>query len=197
MISCAVIIGIALLFGMLAEHINFRSMERVMSMKVPFSSTNDQRAMLLYFINSVPDGGYGLGNTSWQGDYRGVPAQTQSDYFPMAIYGVLGASGLVSFIIIYVMFLLSLCLPWFTALNSRMTGAFTSQQPVIEMKNFYAWAVALWSFFTITQICLSIMGNFGLTPLTGITLPLLSYGWVELAVSGVMVGMFLYRCEKI
>lgn len=193
----AVLVGLLLLWQLglwLPQHANARSQERLLSMQQPFHSSNDQRALLLYFVHSVPEEGYGLNNTPWQGIGRGVPAQTQSDYMPMALYAVLGKVWLTGLLAIYMGLLLGVL-----ARVRRMVGHRSGlplspmQHEQQRLQSFYAWFAALWVLFTLMQIVLSFGGNFGLTPLTGISLPLFSFGQVGLLVQALCLGLLLVQ----
>ncbi len=62
-----------------------RIAERLASVRNPFAATNDQLAIITWFQESAPAGGYGIGSVPWCGEgagasCRGVPRQIQSDY---------------------------------------------------------------------------------------------------------------------
>ena len=81
-----------------------RVAERLESVRNPFTATNDQLAIITWFQESAPAGGYGMGAVPWCGEIagagcRGVPRQIQSDYVFTALVGVYGkavAVGLVA-----------------------------------------------------------------------------------------------------
>ena len=171
-----------------------RSAERVLSMQHPFASTNDQKAMLWYFLSAAPPEGYGLGNTPWQGDFRSVPAQTQSDYMPMALYAVLGRWGLVGLLGCYVLWLLSLLRPYWGEAGHRLAAQYSLEAQQREaFYTFFAWLAVLWVLLLLVQLSLTVFGNFGLTPLTGISLPLFSYGRIGLWSAALLLGLLLQR----
>jgi hypothetical protein len=80
-----------------------RIAERLESVRTPFAATNDQLAIITWFQESAPAGGYGLGSVPWCGEIaaagcRGVPRQIQSDYVftdLVGVYGTAAAMGLV------------------------------------------------------------------------------------------------------
>lgn len=162
-----------------------RPASRLASMKVPFSGPDDQMALVTYFLASTPNDGYGLGSVPWIGDSRGVPVQTHSDYMPMALYGVLGPWKLVGFYVLY--------LSWLAVFIQKYRAQLSTEgeSSAGRANAFWAWIAVIWSVTILVQLCLTLAGNFGISPLTGISLPLLSFGSVSLLINTAIVGLLL------
>ncbi len=165
-----------------------RTKERVVSMQVPFQSTSDQLALTRYFTASAPDEGYGLGGVPWKGDKRSMPEQTQSDYMPVALYGVLGKSKFTLLSILYLSWLAIIVLAY-----QRLTLGFNRRLSSIEMStSFFGWVAIIWTTTIMMQVCVTFMGNLGIAPLTGVSWPFLSYGQVSLVINCVVLGLLLH-----
>lgn len=165
-----------------------RTKERVVSMQVPFQSTSDQLALTRYFTASAPNEGYGLGGVPWKGDKRSMPEQTQSDYMPAALYGVLGKSKFTLLSILYLSWLAIIVLAY-----QRLTLGFNRRLSSTEMStSFFGWVAIIWTTTIMMQVCVTFMGNLGIAPLTGVSWPFLSYGQVSLVINCVVLGLLLH-----
>lgn len=155
---------------------------RIESTASPFSSINDQLAIITWFREATPAFGHGIGNTPWCGRVTGsgctgVPLQIQSDYTFTALSGVFGVTAAT--IICFLMFFWLCRLVWN---HSR----FTSGLPQIvggtrlDTQGLLSWISVGWVALVLCQLSVTVAGNVGLLPLTGITFPFVSYGMMSL-----------------
>jgi cell division protein FtsW (lipid II flippase) len=161
-----------------------RIAERLASVREPFSATNDQLAIITWFQESAPPEGYGLGAVPWCGEIlaaagcRGVPRQIQSDYVFTALVGVYGkavAAGLVA--------LLAFWLVRVVIHHGRATrGTVALDSATATQQAWLSWIAVCWVGLTLAQLAITVAGNLGWLPLTGITFPFASFGaWSLLA----------------
>jgi len=169
-----------------------RTRERVVSMREPFASTSDQMALTRYFTASVPSDGYGLGGVPWRVDNgQGVPQQTQSDYVPMALYGILGPYKFFGFCMLYFVWI-TVLITKYRALSLGFNSKFTHQE---MLNTFFSWVAVIWSVVIISQVCITLMGNLGIAPLTGVSWPFLSYGQVSLVINCFILGLIVTKTK--
>lgn len=169
-----------------------RTAERVSTWMNPFASTNDQMAILHWFRESTPVLGFGFGDIPWCGYHlsgcRGVPLQMQSDYTITSVMAVLGMGASIGFIAVYMGWLV---------LMARQQLAFASEQVKSRLLSgsylLLAWVILVWVVVTIFQAIVTISGNLGMLPLTGVTLPFISYGTSSLWLNSVMLGLALFQ----
>jgi cell division protein FtsW (lipid II flippase) len=160
-----------------------RVAERLESVRSPFTAVNDQMAIITWFQESAPAGGYGMGGVPWCGEIagagcRGVPRQIQSDYVFTALVGVYGkavATGLVA--------LLAFWLVRVVIHHSRATrGTVALDSAAATQQAWLSWIAVCWVGLTLAQLAITVAGNMGWLPLTGITFPFASFGaWSLLA----------------
>jgi cell division protein FtsW (lipid II flippase) len=157
-----------------------RTAERLSSLKNPFSAANDQMAIIHDFRASIPPGwfhGYGLGVTPWCGEQaggvcNGVPLQIQSDYTFTALQGVWGVT--VSYaLLLFVIY-------WLTHLL-KYHGKASSGRPDHASRNIGAqgwnsWIALCWAGLLLAQMAVTVSGNLGWLPLSGVTFPFVSFG---------------------
>lgn len=169
-----------------------RTAERIDSWLHPFSSVNDQLAIIHWFRNSAPFFGYNLGHIPWCGfaDARCyVPKQMQSDYTATSIMVIFGTQMGLAVLWIYVVWLLHL-----------IKGQFLVNQGVVNVGRhqslvqvFLLWAGVSWALITVVQMIVTLAGNLGAIPLTGITLPFISYGMSSLVICSFFIGLLINR----
>ena len=159
-----------------------RIAERLNTVRSPFTATNDQLAIITWFQESAPAEGYGLGSVPWCGESAAggcaVPRQVQSDYVFTAfagVYGKVAALGLVA--------LLAFWLVRLVIHHSRATrGVVTLNSPIATQQAWLSWIAVCWVGLTLAQLAVTVAGNLGWLPLTGITFPFASFGaWSLLA----------------
>ncbi|MEO7243574.1 MAG: FtsW/RodA/SpoVE family cell cycle protein, partial [Rubrivivax sp.] len=169
---------------------------RLESLAAPFTSANDQLALVTWFQRAAPEGGFGLGATPWcgysaAGQCSGVPAQIHSDYTFTAIVGVFGrAAG------------------WATVLGGalwlhrliRHHGRVTRGEPRLlpgvdgyanDAQALLSWIGVAWVVLTLSQLGVTVAGNLALLPLTGVTVPFVSFGMTSLVVNLAFLALVL------
>jgi len=168
-----------------------RIAERLASVREPFSATNDQLAIITWFQESAPPEGYGLGAVPWCGEIlaaagcRGVPRQIQSDYVFTALVGVYGkavAAGLVA--------LLAFWLVRVVIHHGRATrGTVALDSATATQQAWLSWIAVCWVGLTLAQLAITVAGNLGWLPLTGITFPFASFGAWSLLANTLFLGL--------
>lgn len=169
-----------------------RTAERVNAWVNPFVATNDQMAILHWFRESVPMLGYHLGNIPWCGYHlsgcQGVPLQMQSDYTITSVMAVVGIPLSIGLMAVYFGWLV---------LIARQQMAFASEQVKTRLLSggyfLLAWVILLWVVITVFQALVTISGNLGILPLTGVTLPFLSYGTSNLWLNSILLSLALFQ----
>jgi cell division protein FtsW (lipid II flippase) len=160
-----------------------RVAERLASVRDPFSATNDQLAIITWFQESAPAEGYGLGAVPWCGEIaaagcRGVPRQIQSDYVYTALVGVYGKTAAIALVALLAIWLVRVVIH-----HGRATrGTVAPGSPVATQQAWLSWIAVCWVGLTLAQLAITVAGNIGWLPLTGITFPFMSFGaWSLLA----------------
>ncbi len=154
-----------------------RIAERLASVRNPFTAANDQLAIITWFQESAPPGGYGFGAIPWCGEIagavcRGVPRQIQSDYVFTALAGVYGKAIAVALVGLQVSWLVRV-----VANHGRATrGTVNLASPVETQQAWLSWIAICWVGLTLAQLAITVAGNLGWMPLTGITFPFVSFG---------------------
>lgn len=160
-----------------------RITERLASVRSPFTATNDQMAIITWFQESAPSGGYGFGAVPWCGEIagascRGVPRQIQSDYVFSALVGVYGMGVAVALVALLALWLVRVVIHHGRATRGivRLDSAAATEQA------WLSWIAVCWVGLTLAQLAITVAGNLGWLPLTGITFPFASFGaWSLLA----------------
>lgn len=169
-----------------------RTAERVNAWVNPFVATNDQMAILHWFRESVPMLGYHFGNIPWCGYHlsgcQGVPLQMQSDYTITSVMAVVGIPLSIGLMAVYFGWLV---------LIAHQQMAYASEQVKTRLLSggyfLLAWVILLWVVITVFQALVTISGNLGILPLTGVTLPFLSYGTSNLWLNSVLLSLALFQ----
>jgi cell division protein FtsW (lipid II flippase) len=160
-----------------------RVAERLQSVREPFSASNDQMAIITWFQESAPADGYGLGAVPWCGEIvaagcRGVPRQIQSDYIYTALVGVYGKTAAVALVALLALWLVRVVIHHGRA--SR--GTIAPGSPTATQQAWLSWIAVCWVGLTLAQLAITVAGNIGWLPLTGINFPFASFGaWSLLA----------------
>ena len=91
------------------------------------------------------------------------------------MYGKVAALGLVA--------LLAFWLVRLVIHHSRATrGVVTLNSPIATQQAWLSWIAVCWVGLTLAQLAITVAGNLGWLPLTGITFPFASFGaWSLLA----------------
>ena len=169
--------------------VSTRIEQRLESALNPFLASNDQIAHILWFQEAAVDnGGFGFGFSPWCGELSGaclgVPPQIQSDYIYTALVGVFGNAswGLLAVFVFWL---------WRLA---RAHPAVTSGKVETEGLDqaWLSWMALCWTGLTLAQMAVTVAGNRGWLPLTGITFPFLSYGVWSLLGNALFLGLSLH-----
>jgi cell division protein FtsW (lipid II flippase) len=156
--------------------------ERLAAVRNPFVASNDQLAIVTWFQESAPAGGYGFGAVPWCSEVasgcRGVPNQIQSDYIFTALVGVYGMAVALALVV-----LLALWLTRVVINHRRATrGVVAFDTPTAAQQAWISWIAVCWVGLTLAQLAITVAGNVGWLPLTGINFPFVSFGlWSLLA----------------
>ena len=169
---------------------------RLESLAAPFTSTNDQLALVSWFQRATPPEGFGIGAAPWcgyapAGNCSGVPAQIHSDYTFTAIVGVFGAAAA---------WVTSLgCAVWLHRLI-RHHGRVTRGEPRLtataghianDGQALLSWLGVAWVALTSCQLAVTVAGNLAVLPLTGVTFPFVSFGMTSLLVNLAFLALCL------
>ncbi len=170
---------------------------RLESVAAPFASINDQLALVSWFQQAAPAGGFGIGAVPWCGfaveRCAGVPAQIHSDYTFTALVGLFGPLAAWGISIGTALWLHRLI---------RHHGRVTRGEPrlverggrlVIDGQALISWIAVAWVVHATTQLLVTVAGNLAVLPLTGVTFPFVSFGMTSLLVN---VG-FLAMCLNV
>lgn len=170
------------------------SASRIESVYLPFVSSNDQIGIVTWFRQSTPFFGYGVGNTPWCGHAaadvcRGVPLQIHSDYTFTALWGQFGRIGAG--------FFASFCFYWLYHLirhHARVTSGMPTSKRlngtyVLDTQALLSWVCVCWLILTVCQLAVTVAGNLGVLPLTGVTFPFVSYGKTSLWINAIFLGL--------
>jgi hypothetical protein len=155
--------------------------ERVRSVVDPFASKTDDLARLLWFQQEVPATGFGLGQAPWCGYTAqerclGLPLQTQSDYTFTGLMGLAGDGAWLVVALIGLWAIALMCSRWRTSVHPHALLA----DPGALQEGLRAWlAVALGTLVAV-QLGATVAGNLAWIPLSGITLPYMSFGSASL-----------------
>ena len=151
--------------------------ERVRSVLDPFSSKTDDLARLIWFQQEVPATGFGLGQAPWCGyaaEERclGLPLQTQSDYTFTALMGV---AGQWAWLVVALMGLWAVVLMrshW----RAEVHPCALIATPHAVHEGLRAWLAVAFGTLVAVQLGGTVAGNLAWIPLSGITLPYMSFG---------------------
>jgi cell division protein FtsW (lipid II flippase) len=169
---------------------------RLESLAAPLASVNDQLALVEWFRQSAPPGGFGLGAVPWCGfageaSCAGVPAQIQSDYTFTALVGAFGVSAAWGITIG--------CAVWLHRLI-RHHGRVTRGEPrfvrsmgrvISDHQALLSWIGVTWVVLTLCQLAVTVAGNLAVVPLTGVTFPFVSFGMTSLVVNSAFLALCL------
>ena len=164
---------------------------RIASARTPMTAPNDQMAMIHFFVETIPRWGYGFTEAPWCGDLgggtcRGIPRQVQSDYMFTAIQGVFGQTVAVGLVLFFVVWLIRLVRRHPQATSGAMDVRVSSLH---SAQGWLSWLAVCWVGFSLAQAAITIAGNLGILPLTGITFPFVSYGLWSLLANAFFLGV--------
>lgn len=168
--------------------------ERVQSLLDPFSSRTDDLVRLLWFQQEAPVTGFGLGNVPWCGYVAperclGLPLQTQSDYTFTALTGFAGAGAWIVVVAMALWVIVLMRSRWDTPIHPC---ALLADRDALH-EGLRAWVAIAFGTLVAVQLAVTVAGNLAWIPLTGITLPFVSYGTAALLT---MTGLFALVADK-
>ena len=175
-----------------------RIAERLESVRTPFAATNDQLAVITWFQESAPAEGYGMGSVPWCGEIaaagcRGVPRQIQSDYVFTALVGVYGKAAALGLVALLAFWLVRVVIHHGRASRGTVVpGSATATQQA-----WLSWIAVCWVGLTLAQLAITVAGNLGWLPLTGITFPFASFGAWSLLANTMFLGLAISLPRRI
>lgn len=151
---------------------------RVQSLLDPFGASIDDLARLLWFQQEVPFFGFGLGNVPWRGysfmEFSvGLPLQLQSDY---TFTGLMGVFGVWAWLLVLLVACWGLELARSRAKKASIDTCSLMAGRKALREGFRAWLALVFGSLVSVQLALTVAGNLAWVPLTGITLPWMSFG---------------------
>ncbi|HEX7645320.1 MAG TPA: FtsW/RodA/SpoVE family cell cycle protein [Burkholderiaceae bacterium] len=166
---------------------------RVEAMANSYRGPLDFLSVTHWLLDAVPAFGFGIGRTPWCGfaalsgtagqcRRAGVPDQIQSDYVVSALLALWGW--------LPVLLLLGALLLWLWELQRR--GA-DRNAAVLDLGLFRQWIVLGFSVTSGVQIAVSAAGTLGVIPLTGLAIPMLSFGGAGLMSTALFSGLSVNR----
>ena len=163
--------------------------DRVAAWRQPYTSRLEYLAQISWFLQAAGLAGFGLGRTPWcgytgavVGRCLGMPTETQSDYTLAALAGLWGPLAALA--------LVALCALWLLSLL-RLAALAPRPQHGIDAAGLAASAGALYALMLLAQLMVTSLGNVGVLPLTGVTMPLLSWGRASLLGATLAMAMVL------
>src|SRR4029077_6394049 len=102
---------------------------------------------------------------------RGVPRQIQSDYVFTALVGVYGKVIAIALVALLVFWLVRVVIH-----HSRAArGIVMLDSATATQQAWLSWIAVCWVGLTLAQLAITVAGNVGWLPLTGITFPFASF----------------------
>ena len=168
--------------------------ERFSEMYDPFHLGSGELSKLLWLRRSAGMTGYPFGNIPYFGRYPPAdvemlvtPAQLQSDYSASHIFTQIGYPLGTVFMMLYFAMFLKMFID---------SGQLATKNEASDSSRFIGWFLSLASLLLLIQAILTTAGGFTVVPLSGITLPLISYGTTSAILSSFIVATF-YAKEEI
>jgi len=166
---------------------------RLESLRDPFSSGNEHLARLLWFQHETPVSGFGIGNAPWcgytlGGGCPGLPKQLQSDYTFTALIGVYGlaAWGCVALLVLMVILLQRVFI------RPGALGFLPGDRDSLQTA-YLGWVAILFGGMLFFQMLITVAGNLGRFPVTGITFPFVSLGDAAILAGTLLLALLLNR----
>ncbi len=177
--------------------------QREVARATPQLAAHDDQMRVLWLIQATPAGGFGAGRTPWCGApaqvgeaacasgrgsrVQGAPLQLVEDFafaVHLARYGRAAAVALVGLALVW----------WFavvmSALPRRLPPAGAPAALAMQRAALF-WLLTAAAIVALAQTLLSVGGTLAWTPMSGVNLPLLSYGKVSLCSAAVCCGLAL------
>ena len=194
---CMLVLGFALIFlvGVDLDVVG----ERLQAWRDPFTADRDDMARLMWFQSEAARlaWGFGVGQVPWCGNTRldlchGLPLQLQSDYTFTAIMGWWGPWGAWLWLLLFSLYVYSALVHCAKASPALLTPL-AMLKPAVVREAFEVHLLFLFAVLMLMQTWITVAGNIGWLPLTGVTWPLMSYGKTSLWISTLFVGAWGVR----
>lgn len=164
------------------------------AMKSPFTSRLDYASQIAWILEAAGSQGFGLGGVPWCGanalvglaactKSSGATVQFGSDYVFTATAAVFGSAS-AGLLLLATLGLLAATV-WAASRQHRQTGLEQSSA------RLHAWIVVVGAALLMGQVLVSVAGNVGLIPLTGVTQPFLGLGTTALLSAALWLGFAL------
>ncbi len=169
---------------------------RLENLAAPLASANDQLALIAWFQQAAPPGGFGLGNVPWCGfggstGCPGVPAQVQSDYTFTALVGVFGWVAAWAFTVGTAVWLHRLICHHGRVTRGEPRLVAAAGRMVSDEQALLSWVAVAWVVLCLCQLAVTVAGNLAVIPLTGVTFPFVSFGMTSLVLNAALLGLCL------
>jgi cell division protein FtsW (lipid II flippase) len=194
---CMLVLGFALIFwvGVDLDVVG----ERLQAWRDPFTADRDDMARLMWFQleASRVAWGFGVGQVPWCGTSslemcRGLPLQLQSDYTFTAIMGWWGPWGAWLWLLLFSAYVYR-ALVHCARVSPTLLTPLALLRPTVVNQALEVHLLFLFAVLVLVQTWITVAGNLGWLPLTGVTWPLMSYGKTSLWISTLFVGAWGMR----
>jgi cell division protein FtsW (lipid II flippase) len=173
--------------------------ERLQAWRNPFTADRDDMARLMWFQLEAAryEWGFGVGQVPWCGTARldvchGLPLQLQSDYTFTAIMGWWGPWGAWAWLLLFSAYVYR-ALVYCARVSPAVLTPLTLLEPKIVKEVTAIHLLFLFAVLVLMQTWITVAGNLGWLPLTGVTWPLMSYGKSSLWITTLFVGAWGLR----
>jgi len=174
---------------------------RLQAWRNPFTADHDDMARLVWFQAAASEcfWGFGPGQSPWCGtvqleDCPGLPLQLQSDYTFTAIKGWWGPVGSWLLVTVFTLWCFRIM-----SIAARASIDGTTPLALLQLSKAVSALRAHLLFITalliLLQTWVTVSGNLGWLPLTGVTWPLVSFGKSSLWFTSVFLGAWGFRRE--
>lgn len=168
---------------------------RLDEMIMPFLHGSGEIARLKWLRRSAGLSGHDFGELPYYGHYIQkvgsttvvTPAQIQSDYTVTHIFAIWGYLPGSLLFILYMVWLIAVYI-----LGARSASSSVGSQS----SRFMGWWIALSALMLILQALITFAGNFAIAPLSGLTMPMVSYGSATMLFSCILISL-VYAKEKL
>ena len=161
--------------------------DRLHAWQAPHTGKLEYLTEITWFLQAAAQGDFGLGKTPWCGHLGtmlgrclGMPTETQSDFTPAALAGLMSPITAWAITAATALWLLTLI---------RLAAATPAPRHGIDPAGLAASTGGLYALMLLAQLFVTVLGNVGLLPLTGVPMPLLSWG--RLSMVGATLAMAL------
>lgn len=172
---------------------------RLQAWRDPFTADHDDMARLVWFTRLAAEApwGFGPGQSPWcgtaaLGTCRGLPLQLQSDYTFTALVGWWGPRGAWLLVVVFSLYCYQLL-----AHSARQSQRCLTPLALLDgatlQRAFALHLVFLVGVMMLLQAWITVAGNGGWLPLTGVTWPLISFGKTNLWLCTFFIGAWALR----